>query len=175
MFDYRTYLDFAESYIQMAEERSQSIQRIEFSLIPSILLSWIAIEFFINNMLDDFGSLPEDMFELHERAFLLEKKLKFVNHGDNLGKFVLDQTEYRRLEDKIFFLISKFSPTKHSFKGDTLWQNFERFRDLRNKIMHPRKQTDLQISVDEAIEHHRTAKNIIKFVSDHVWGRPVQI
>ena len=175
MFDYRTYLEFAERYIRMAEEQAGSIQNVELYLIPSILLSWIAVEFFVNNMLDDFGSLPEDLFELHERAFLLEKKLIFVDHGGNIGKFVLDQTEYRRLEDKIFFLISKFSTVRPIFKGDTLWQNFERFKDLRNKIMHPRKQLHIRITIDEAYKYHLTAKEIIKFVSKNVWGKPVQL
>lgn len=175
MFDYRTYLEFAEKYIHMAEEGSQRTQKIELLLIPSILSSWIAVEFFINNMLDDFSSLPDELFELHERAFLLEKKLTFINHGESIGNFILDQTEYRRLEDKIFFLISKFSPTKHNFKGDTLWQNFEKFKDLRNKIMHPRKQLDVRVSVEEATKYHATAIDVIKFVSHHVWGKPVQI
>lgn len=75
MFDYRTYLEYAEKYIQMAEDESKRTKRIEFLLMPSILLSWIAVEFFINNMLDDFSSLPDNMFELHERAFLLERIL----------------------------------------------------------------------------------------------------
>jgi len=175
MFDYRSYLEFSERYIQQAEDQTFQQQHPEWLLMPSILLSWIAVEFFINNMLDDFSSLPEDMFQLHERAFLLEKKLTFINQGENIGEFVLDQTEYRRLEDKIFFLIAKFSVKKDNFKGDTLWQNFEKFKDVRNKIMHPRKEIDLQVTIESAKKYLANAKDIIKFVSNHVWGKPVEV
>lgn len=78
------------------------------------------------------------------------------------------------MEDRIFFLISKFSQNRQNFKGEALWRNFERFKDLRNEIMHPRKQLDLHISISDTIKYHSTAIDIIKFVSNHVWGKPVQ-
>lgn len=148
MFDFREYLDYADKYIKFAEKEFVKSPNIEWLLIPSIVLSWIAVESFINNMFADFSALPEDLFELHERALLLEKKLKFIDHGKNIGKFVLDQTEYRKLEEKIFFLIAKFSKKKKKkFKGDTLWQEFQKFRTIRNEIMHLGKELnyDLQL------------------------------
>lgn len=93
MSNYRDYLSYSEKYIQLSEE--ESIDKLKF-LIPSVLLSWIAIESFINNIMDDFGNLPEDLFELHERGLLLEKKVTFVDHGGDMGKFRLGQTEYNK-------------------------------------------------------------------------------
>lgn len=174
MFNYINYFEFSEKYIQLAEDQFDLKNDIEWLLIPSVLLSWIAMESFINNMLDDFSSLPEDMFELHERAFLLEKKLSFVDRGDNIGRFNLDQPEYKRLEDKIFFLIAKFSDKKSNFRGDTLWQDFEKFKDIRNNIMHPRKEFVLSIRIEDAKKFINTAQGIIKFVSSKVWGKEVE-
>ncbi len=174
MFDFREYLDYADKYIKFAEKEFVKSPNIEWLLIPSIVLSWIAVESFINNMFADFSALPEDLFELHERALLLEKKLKFIDHGKNIGKFVLDQTEYRKLEEKIFFLIAKFSKKKKKkFKGDTLWQEFQKFRTIRNEIMHPRKRIELRLTINDTKKYLQTAKDIIKFVSNHVWGKSV--
>jgi hypothetical protein len=175
MLDFREYLGYAERYIKFAEKESIEDRDIEWLLIPATILPWIAIESFINNMLHDFGALPEDLFELHERAFLLEKKLRFVKEGKDIGKFVLDQTEYEKLEEKIFFLIAKFSKKKKQFKGGKLWQDFEKFKTIRNKIMHPRKGIEFKIEINDTKKNLQIAKDIIKFVSTHVWGKPVDI
>jgi hypothetical protein len=76
MLSYREYLSYSDKYIQLAED--ETVDKLKY-LIPSILLSWVAIESFINNIMDDFSSLPKDMFELHERSLLMEKKVVFIN------------------------------------------------------------------------------------------------
>lgn len=170
MLNFRDYLSYSEKYIQLAEE--ESLDKLKF-LIPSILLSWIAIESFINNIMDDFGSLPEDLFELHERGLLLEKKVTFVDHGGDMGKFKLDHTEYKRLEEKILFLITKFGNLNKPYKGEILWQDFENLRDTRNKILHPRRDTELELTVEKAYKYLETSKDIIQFVSTNVWGKQI--
>jgi len=149
MLNYRDYLSYSEKYVGLAEE--ESIDKSKF-LIPSILLSWIAIESFVNNIMDDFSSLPEDLFELHERSLLLEKKVILADHGGDMGKFKLDQREYKRLEEKILFLIAKFGNLNKPYKGEILWQDFEGLRDTRNKILHPRRSTELELTVEKLIE-----------------------
>lgn len=168
MFNYRNYIDWAEKLLFLYEERNVN----EVGLLgSSILLSWIAIESFVNNMLDDFASLPEGLFELHERAFLLEREIDFIDSGNNLGSFELSRKRYVKLSDKIFFLIRKFNPSQKSFKGNTLWQNFEKLKDIRNKIAHPRKTDYLSISFDQAKEAIDTSKSIIRFISEKVWKK----
>src|SRR5688500_10891670 len=66
-----------------------------------------------------------------------------VGSGDartDFGKFLLDtRREYRRLEEKIFFLIRKFSKSDdHDCKRTSLWHEFEGLKDVRNKIAHPK-------------------------------------
>jgi len=100
MRDFREYLGHAQKYLSLAEDASQRHEDAEWLLIPAIILAWSAMESFVNNRCGDLSSLPADMFELHERAFLLEKRLRFVDSGANIGKFVLEGTEYQALESK---------------------------------------------------------------------------
>jgi hypothetical protein len=165
-------VEFAERYINLAETEHANADRM---LIPAILLSWVAIESFINNMLDDFALLPADLFQLHERALLLEKRLTFVDEGDNKGTFTLEKTEYRRIEEKIFFLLAKFGKSAEIDKGDKLWQDFEKLKELRNNLMHPRKNLELPIDIAITKQCLETAKGIIVFVAYHVWGKKIDI
>ena len=170
MVNYRNYIDWAEKLVCLCEERSHDTKGL---LASSILLSWIAIESFVNNMMDDFVSLPEDLFQLHERAFLLERENVFLDTGDSFGTFQLGQRQYVRLSDKILFLIRKFNPTEKSFKGDALWQDFEELRNLRNRIAHPRRTDSPSMSSAEAEKAIATSKSIIIFISEKVWGRSI--
>src|SRR4029079_19012365 len=125
----------------------------------------------INAMVDDFSSLPEDLFDLHERAFMLEKRLVLIDKGQDLGRFLLDsRSEYRRLEEKIFFLIRKFSKSDdHDYKGTTLWQEFQELKQVRNKIAHPKRSDDPNLSIESVEKYIRTSEDVIRFVSNHVW------
>jgi hypothetical protein len=172
MYNFRDYIGFAENYIALAEIETGNAHRL---LIPSILLAWVAIESFVNNMLDDFASLPPDLFELHERALLLEKQVVFVDEGANKGKFILEKTEYRRIEEKIFFMLAKFGKDAELSKGDKLWQDFDKLKELRNNLMHPRKNLELTIDVDVAKQSLESAKRIIEFVARHVWGKTIEV
>jgi len=175
MLNFRDYLSFAERYILTAEGDYKKSLNIEWLLIPSVILAWTAIESFVNNRLYDYGSLPEKLFELHERAFLLEKKIRFVDSGANLGKFVLEGKDYRRLEDKIFFLIAKFSSkNRDNLKGKNLWQNFLEFKALRDNILHPRTDKDIEINIELAKKHLDTSKRTIQLVSEHIWNKKVE-
>ena len=170
MLTYREYLSYSDKYIQLAED--ESFDKLKY-LIPSILLSWVAIESFINNIMDDFSNLPEDLFELHERGLLMEEKVIFVDRGNDMGKFKLGQTDYKKLEDKILFLITKFGNLNKLYKGDPIWQNFEDLRDTRNKILHPKRELGLELSVQKAYKYLETSKNIIQFVSKNVWKKKI--
>ncbi len=176
MLNFRDYLSFAERYIRNAEEEdSINSSNLEWLLIPSVILSWTAIESFVNNRLFDYGSLPEQLFELHERAFLLEKRIKFIDSGKKLGSFVLKGNEYKPLEDKIFFLISKFSSKKEKYlKGKNHWQNFQEFKTLRDKILHPRTDKEIDLDISKAKKHLETSKYIIQLISEHLWSKKVE-
>jgi hypothetical protein len=173
--NYRDYLSCAERYLLRAEHKDEQAADVTWLLIPATILAWAAIEAFVNNMLDDFSSLPPNMFELHERAFLLEKRLVFVDRGDKIGQFDLRSQEYRRVADKIFFLIAKFGiPADQNIKGDDLWNDFQKFKDARDGLVHPRRGRGVSLDITITRGFIGTAKRIIQLVSQHVWGREVK-
>lgn len=171
MFNYRNYIEFAEKLVFLYKDRAIEGQSL---LISSILLAWISIESFVNNMIDDFNSLPGELFSLHERAFLLEREIVLIDTGTEVGTFGLGKVKYSNIEDKILFLLRKFSLVEKSFKGKRLWQRFEELKELRNKIVHPRKSVELNIDVKVAEEATTTAKDIIKRISLEVWKKSVE-
>ncbi|MBD3337737.1 MAG: hypothetical protein GF353_01425 [Candidatus Lokiarchaeota archaeon] len=171
MIGFRDYIDFAEKYLRIAERSHKNGEDVNWLLIPSIIISWSAVEAFVNNMLDDFANVPQKLFELHERAFLLEKRIKFLNRGLKKGMFELEGNEYKRLDEKIFFLIAKFGNTDKISKGDSLWQKFERFKSIRDNLVHPRRKEQTDISIDDVRDYVDTAKEIIQLLSKHVWDK----
>jgi len=172
-FNFRDYIDFSEKLVRDSEKTTIKARQLAL-LSSSLIFAWIAIESFVNNMIDDFNQIPPDMFQMHEKAFLLEKSLRFGDKGVNIGKFIIDKNrnEFRRLEDKIFFLIAKFS-SANNIKGDTLWQSFERFRDKRNTIVHPRRDNDLSLDVEEVVTYQNVTKKIISLISENVLKKKI--
>lgn len=174
MLSFRDYLGYAERYLMLAEDEIERSSEASWLLIPVTILAWSAIESFVNNMLDDFSTLPEGMFELHERAFLLEKKIRFEDRGSRLGEFTLRETEYRRLADKIFFLIAKIGSRRtHNLRGGALWQNFEKFKNTRDALVHPRREKEVCLNIEQVERFVETSKGIIQLVSEHVWNKKV--
>ena len=176
MINFRDYLHFAEKQVMLAEEELSKSLDANWALIPAAILAWSAVESFVNNRLDEFATLPESILELHERAFLLEKKIRLADSGAKLGQFILEGTEYNRLEDKIFFLIAKFGEqgARKVKRGDSLWKRFQEFKNARDALVHPRQDRQALLSVVNAKEFIQTSKEIIKLLSQNVWGREVQ-
>lgn len=176
MPDFRDYLGYAERYLMLAEDKDRQPPDATWLLAPATILAWAATESFVNDMLDDFGSLPEDLFELHERAFLLEKRLSFVDRGNEMGQFVLKDTEYQRLGDKILFLVARFggSADRYISRGGTLWQNFQAFKKARDNLVHPRRGQEIELSIEKVQEYVEVAKAVIELVSQRVWKRRVE-
>ena len=131
----------------------------------------MAVESFINNMMKDFASLPEGLFTIHERGFLEEGYVQFESDGQKAGEFILtSRREYKKLEDRILFLIAKFGGSKLD-KGSRLWQRFERSKEIKNRLSHPRKTSIPVLCAEDAKTTLDVAKEIIQLVSSNVWKR----
>lgn len=167
-------MDYAERLYNDAESKGK-VESANPYIIGSILTSWMAIESFVNNRMQDLASLPGDMFTVHERGFLEEKHVRFATKGDKAGTFYLeDKEEFRRLEDKILFLIAKSGRSKRIDKGTSLWQRFEKIKNKRNNLTHPRGDREIKLTAKDAQEAIEVAKSVINLVSKEVWGKPVQ-
>jgi len=175
MIDFRQYITFSEKYLQLAKAENQKNLDTDWLLIPALTFAWSAMELFVNNMLDDFSSLPEDMFQMHERAFLLEKRLRFNNTGTDCGNFTLENTEYRSLEDKILFLIAKAGKGK-KIRESTFWSDFIAFKKKRDSFIHPsrNKEEHLTLTIKEVELFISTSKQVIQLVSSEVWKKEIE-
>jgi hypothetical protein len=170
---FREYLRYAKKYLSLAENAIERREDAEWLLIPAIIIAWSAIESFVNNRCSDLNSLPNDMFQLHERAFLLEKRLRFEDKGANIGKFVLEGQEYHTLENKIFFLLSRMGSKKTELKGEILWVRFQKFKEVRDSLVHPRKSRQPDLQPDDVRNHIETAKELIQEISKRIWRKPL--
>lgn len=173
--DFREYIRYANKYLSLAEDAISRHEAAEWLLIPAIILAWSAIECFINNRCSDLSSVPSDMFQLHEQAFLSEKRLRFVDSGANIGKFVLEGQEYQALENKIFFLLSKSgSQNATGLKGGTLWSRFQSLKDVRNSLVHPRRDMQPDLCPDDVRSYIETARDLIQEVSLRIWKKKLE-
>jgi len=174
--DFRNYLRYAKKHLILAENTLEQGRDADLYLIPAIILAWSAIESFVNNRCSDLSSLPEDMFESHERAFLTEKRLTFLDSGDRIGTFILQGNEYRSLEDKIFFLMAKMGK-RHAtgLKGGSLWSRFNEFKLLRDGLVHPKQGRVSDLTPDDVRKHISTTEELIEEISLRIWGKKIGI
>jgi hypothetical protein len=164
VISFRDYISYAEKQLEIAEKEIETGKSGDPYLTPSVLMSWSAIESFVNNRLDEFDSLPHGLFDLHEKAFLTEKHLAFENSGQNAGQFTIKGTAHKKLSDKIMFLIAKCGGTVD--KGKTPWQDFDKLKNVRDSLVHPRRTKQTVVDTDLARECVSISKDVIAFISE---------
>jgi hypothetical protein len=170
---FRAFVSYAEKLHDQALGAPNHNTAMPY-LIGSILKSWISLESFVNNMMQDYVALPEHTFSVHESAFLEEKQVQFVRSGRGAGKFSVGKNpEFRRIEDKILFLIAKFGGGKLD-KGEQLWQRFQKVKKKRNTLTHYRRDSDIDLTVQDSQEAMEVARELIEFLSRKVWRKTVR-
>ena len=131
---FEEYLEDADYFMKKAAAQGDS-QLARRYYRASIFCAMSAIEAFVNYVGDAFaagGSL-----EPYEIAFLMDKQSTLIH-----GKFeMLDTVEYHRLEDKLRFLICKFS-SGFDFHTTTWWGHLLEFKKFRDSLVHPRQDED---------------------------------
>lgn len=170
---FRDYINNAEYFFEEAEK--QGNPRLQEPLvIATILFSWIAIESFINSMMQDFAAVEGNYFSIHEKGFLLEKQVALEQSGQNAGIFSLtNKQSYNRLEDKILFLLAKVGSAAPSFKQSSLWSNFSSMKQQRDTITHPRTIGESKNTLKDAELAIQVAKDIISEISQEIWKKKV--
>ena len=170
---FRVFLNYAEKLHGQALEATNHNGAMPY-LIGSVLTSWISLESFVNNMMQDYAALPDGTFSVHESAFLVEKQVLFNRTGTEAGKFsVAKNPEFKRIEDKVLFLIAKFGSGTID-KGGRLWQKFEKVKKKRNSLSHYRRDCDIELTSQDSQEAIELAKELIEFLSKKVWKKPLK-
>ncbi|MBI2832334.1 MAG: hypothetical protein HYX79_08770 [Chloroflexi bacterium] len=171
---YRELIEDAQWFCDQAENTPKSSKVQERFSTSSILFSFMALESFINDMMSDFTVLPAGLLTAHELGFLAEKAVELADSGANTGKFVVtNKLRYQSLEYKIMFLVARFSGDSVD-KGSALWQRFQKMKDFRDSLTHPRKEAMNVPLPADAGEAVGVAKDIIQLVSQKVWKKKVQ-
>lgn len=171
---YRELIQDAQWFCNEAENTLKGSKTQERLSTASILFSFMALESFVNDMMSDFTVLPAGLLTSHEFGFLAERAVEFVDSGAHAGTFeVTNRRQYQSLEYKIMFLVARFSGDAVD-KGSTLWQRFQKTKDVRDSLTHPRKDVTRMPLPADAEEAIGVAKDIIQLVSQKVWKKKVQ-
>lgn len=170
---FRAFVSFAEKLHGHAVEAGNRDLALPY-LVGSILTSWISLESFVNNMLEDYASLPIGTFSVYESAFLEEKQVRFNTSGKLAGTFSIGSTsEFKRIEDKVMFLVAKFGG-QNLDKGGPLWQKFESVKEKRNALTHHRRGSDVEVGIKDSEDALALAKELIEFLSMRVWKKNIR-
>ena len=135
----------------------------------------MSFESFINNMMSDFAAVPEDMFTVHERGFLLEKAVVLESSGDEAGTFqISNKVQYGRLEDKILFLVARV--TGESFdKSTSLWNDFIRVKRIRDSFTHPKRDNEEEATPENAELALNTIRELIGRLASTIWHKGIKV
>ncbi len=161
VLDFRTYLRNAELSLKRARSESKSHLR-DPQLAIGTIFAWCAIEAFLNSVQKNFAEISE-RFEFHEKAFLLEQRIKFVDTGVDAGQFILEGKEYRQIEHKIMFLVARFGhglSNTELDRGFSLWDSFKKLKRSRDSVVHPRR-VEFDLTTDDLDLYIRTAKQVV--------------
>ena len=171
---YRELVEDAEWFCDQAESAQNGGKAQGRFSTASILFSFMALESFVNDMMSDFAVLPPGLLTPHEMGFLAEKAVELSGSGPRAGKFeVTNRDRYQSLEYKIMFLVARFSGDAVD-RGSSLWQRFQKMKEIRDSLTHRRKAKTTAPSPKDASVAKDTTKEIINLVSQKVWKKRVQ-
>lgn len=162
MKTYKFYLKASSYLLNFSQDTGGnrlSSDEKEYYYISSILLSWIALEAFINSISESFSQ--SSRLKPHEKYFLNEKELKVNDDGTFEDRLIRPPTT-----KKILFLIRYFTKLDiKKFKKEKIWGNIKSFEDLRNKIIHSKNKNNFEVTSIKANEFLDLINDFIGFLS----------
>lgn len=134
----------------------------------SVLVAWAAFEGWINKTCSDFADTSQNL-SISEKGFLLEKKVEIKS-----GKFIVcNSDKYESTENKVAFLLNQFANCRID-KSTVHWQNFKLSKELRDSIIHPKKDRILKLSTKEAELNLKTLQYFIKLLSKKLYHKELK-
>jgi len=169
----KTFVDDSKFFLKEAKSHSNNYPLSLRFIKATIICSWCALEGWLNCITYGFGtSLSNRQIELHEKAFLLEKKLKFNN-----GVWEIDKVDnFQKTENKILFLLKRFGP--HDIeKGGKLWFNFKKIEKIRNGLVHAKTgKLDIRdLTINNAELAIKTIIEIMKILNKNIFKSELRI
>ena len=159
MKSYKFYLKSSNYFLDFPQNNKLNNEEKEYYYLSSVLLSWIALETFINTLSESFSI--GSRLKLHEKSFLNEKELRVNEEG-----FFEEITIRPPTTKKILFLIHHFTKSDiKKFKQSKMWKDLKSFEDLRNKIIHYKEKNNITITIKKSKECRDLINEVIKFLS----------
>jgi hypothetical protein len=159
MKSFKFYLSSSNYFLDFPQDKRLNSEEREYCYLSSVLLSWIALETFINTISEDLSI--GSRLKQHEKSFLNEKELKVNDEG------IFNEINIRpSTTKKILFLIHNFTRLDvKNFKQQKIWKDVRNLEELRNKIIHYKEKSNIVITVSKAKECLNLVNEVIKFIS----------
>jgi hypothetical protein len=138
-------LEEAKRFLEKAEEEKEGEAQTAYQH-AALNIGFCALEAHVNAMAEDFLTRPD--LQVLEVSILSERDFKLEN-----GRFVVGNSlKMYRLEDRIQFLVSRFS-TSPLKKDEPWWGQLKGAMDLRNKLSHPKEAAEVTLKkVKDALQ-----------------------
>jgi hypothetical protein len=168
---FEEYLQDAAAFFEDATSAAQcgDIKKSRRYYRGAVFYTSSAMEAFVNYIADTFekgGTLPP-----YEIAFLTDTTLIFSKKNWTL----IQKAEFHRVEEKIKFLLSKFSP-EFDFNNPS-WSSLMELKEIRDSLIHPRQIED-ETSVEEYHKKLRSGMqgviSTMNSVSEAIFKRPLR-
>ena len=159
MKSYKFYSNSSNYFIDFVRNNKLNSEEKEYYCLSSVLLSWIALETFVNTISESFSI--SSRLTPHEKSFLTEKELRVNEEG------IFEEISIRpSTSKKILFLIQYFTKlnTKR-FKQEKIWRDLKTLEDLRNKIIHYKEKSNIVITLKKSEECRDLVNEVIRFLS----------
>lgn len=167
---FEEYLYDANYFFEKAIESKENEELAKRYFRASIFSSFGAIEAYINFIGISF-ELSKGL-QPYEVSLLTDKRFEF-----NGKEFELtNKLEFRKLEDKLRFIIHKFIPS-FNYQTEQCWESFKRYKKLRDELMHPRINEDEHSLTEYEESVKRGFSGIIDLmnkISKGVFGKPLR-
>jgi UDP-N-acetylmuramoylalanine-D-glutamate ligase len=159
MKSYKFYLHASNYFLDFAENNSLNQEEKEYYSLSSVLLSWIALETFVNTISETFSI--GSRLEKHEKCFLNEKELR-VNDDGNFEETTIRPPTTK----KILFILNHFTKTSvKKIKQEKIWKELKSFEDLRNRIIHYKEKNNITIDIKKAKDCRDLINESIKLLT----------
>jgi len=119
---YKFYLNASNYFLDFPQNNKLNTEEKEYYYLSSVLLSWIALETFINTLSETFSI--GSRLKPHEKSFLNEQELRVNENG------IFEEITIRpSTSKKILFLIEHFTKLKiRKFKQNKIWKTLNHLK-----------------------------------------------
>ena len=130
MKTFRFYLKASNYFLSSVYNRGLNSEEKEYNYFASVVLSWIALEAFVNTLSESLSKGTR--IKQHEKSFLNEQELRVSEEG------IFEEIKIRpSTTKKLLFIVYNFTKLDiKKFKQTNLWRDLQSFEDTRNKIIH---------------------------------------